>query len=301
MKKIFLIVFILMISLLASGSSFGSLDNIQNIERNYMIIESSVNDLQQTTTSNPDKLTFLNIFENVKVSTEKITDNHITSSKIQKTSKLNLSDKILSSDLRSPLNVVVLIKHQPQMIMERITNYVNVKSIKNKSPLSIESLLDTLYIQNWKFDFGNELNIFGNDNHLLTDFNIVPDISAINNIIDSLIIPESLHRTAIIQPDDFQNYISSSVHNVVQVFDIKNPTLLLLLVPVAGFILFRSDNEKFSFTDIKPILSFCFIIILISLHILQTNYMVLRQSLLFTLIYFGQDLLFWSLFSDQIS
>ncbi len=204
MKKIFLIVFILMISLLTSGSSFGSLDNIENIERSHMIIESFVNDLQQTT-SNPNKLTFLKLFENVGVSSEKITDNHITSSKIQKTSQLNLSDKILSSDLRSPLNVVVLIKHQPQTIMERITNYVNVKSIKNKSLLSIESLSDTFYIQNWKFDFQNEMNIFGIDNNLLTDFNIVPNISAINNTIDSLIIPESLHRTSIIHPDDFQN------------------------------------------------------------------------------------------------
>src|SRR5690242_12541125 len=43
----------------------------------------------------------------------------------------------------------------------------------------------------------------------------------------------------------------------------KNPILLLLLVPLSGYILIRSEEEKFRY-NIKQVLSFCFIIILVA-------------------------------------
>ncbi|HET6458877.1 MAG TPA: LamG domain-containing protein, partial [Nitrosopumilaceae archaeon] len=80
----------------------------------------------------------------------------------------------------------------------------------------------------------------------------ISDISLIaqNNIILSYTNSNSL-----------ENDIIRLAHDVT---DIKNPTILLLLVPLSGYILFRSEEEKFQFFNTRKILSFCFIVILIS-------------------------------------
>ncbi len=50
-------------------------------------------------------------------------------------------------------------------------------------------------------------------------------------------------------------YAFDKVSNeVYQVVDVKNPTLLVLLIPFAGFVIIRSENEKFNFMTCKNLL-----------------------------------------------
>ncbi|TLX93776.1 MAG: hypothetical protein E6K91_08170, partial [Thaumarchaeota archaeon] len=44
----------------------------------------------------------------------------------------------------------------------------------------------------------------------------------------------------------------------------KNPTILVLLVPLSGYLLFRAEGGKFEFSRGREILSFCFIALLIA-------------------------------------
>src|SRR5437899_662440 len=64
-----------------------------------------------------------------------------------------------------------------------------------------------------------------------------------------------------IQPNSLKNNIITSVSDVT---DPKNPTIILLLVPFAGYILIRSKETRFQFSKSRQALSFCFIVILIS-------------------------------------
>src|SRR3990172_10744286 len=51
---------------------------------------------------------------------------------------------------------------------------------------------------------------------------------------------------------------------VYQTVDSKQPTLLVLLLPLAGLVLIRTDNDKIKFYHIQKIVSFIFAVILIS-------------------------------------
>jgi len=65
--------------------------------------------------------------------------------------------------------------------------------------------------------------------------------------------------------------------------DVKNPTVLLLLVPLAGFIFIRSEVNKFEFYNYKRILSLFLIVILLSSVITipgysSINYLVMASA-----------------------
>jgi len=50
------------------------------------------------------------------------------------------------------------------------------------------------------------------------------------------------------------NYVGEQFTILVyQSVDSKNPTLLVLLIPLAGFVIIRSENEKIQFYDVKKI------------------------------------------------
>jgi len=60
-------------------------------------------------------------------------------------------------------------------------------------------------------------------------------------------------------------YAFDKVSNeVYQVVDVKNPTLLILLIPFAGFVIIRSENEKIQFYDVQKFVAYIFIVILVS-------------------------------------
>ena len=60
-------------------------------------------------------------------------------------------------------------------------------------------------------------------------------------------------------------YAFDKVSNeVYQIVDVKNPTLLFLLIPFAGFVIIRSENEKIQFYDVQKFVAYIFIVILVS-------------------------------------
>jgi hypothetical protein len=61
------------------------------------------------------------------------------------------------------------------------------------------------------------------------------------------------------------NYVGEQFTTLVyQSVDPKNPTLLVLLIPFAGFVIIRCENEKIQFYDVKKFVAYMFIVILVS-------------------------------------
>jgi len=61
------------------------------------------------------------------------------------------------------------------------------------------------------------------------------------------------------------NYVGEQLTILVyQSVDLKNPTLLVLLIPFAGFVIIRSENEKIQFYGVKKFVAYIFIVILVS-------------------------------------
>jgi len=66
-------------------------------------------------------------------------------------------------------------------------------------------------------------------------------------------------------PDD--QIISSQINVdflIDQIFDPENPILLILLIPFAGFILIRYDNEQIKFYRLKQFFTLIFVVLLVS-------------------------------------
>jgi hypothetical protein len=103
---------------------------------------------------------------------------------------------------------------------------------------------------------------FGFDTKYVGQFYGIQNISILHSsyaiISDSFITLEN----------DFNIFSSSSANEIIKLAhgasDPKNPTILILLIPLSGYILFRSEDNKLRITKAKQILSFCFVIILIS-------------------------------------
>jgi len=61
-----------------------------------------------------------------------------------------------------------------------------------------------------------------------------------------------------------QYAIDKVSNEVYQVVDVKNPTLLVLLIPFASFVIIRIENEKIQFHDVQKFVAYIFIVILVS-------------------------------------
>ena len=173
-----------------------------------------------------------------------------------KTYSVSLQERIAATSY-SVHDELVLIKHESdrKIMMERIFDRQSKFKINESKLLQIlspstltyheQDILDDDLIfldQNLSFDKLypeiNDLipNIFESEKTLLNFVNINHDVFIQNNV-------------------EFLND---------QIFDPENPILLILLIPFAGFVLIRYDNEQTKFYQVKQIFTFTFIIILVS-------------------------------------
>ncbi|MBI3640073.1 MAG: hypothetical protein HY223_07135, partial [Thaumarchaeota archaeon] len=178
---------------------------------------------------------------------------------------INLSERInvLENDLNP--NTIALVKQS--FVLKTTTDRIwnterirfNGKSIvttnvlwnEQTSNVKMSSLINDLQ------SFEKSINDHITNNLAATVEKIifVKPISDISLIAQNNIILFSTNSNSI------ENDIVRLAHDVT---DTKNPTIFLLLVPLSGYILFRSEEEKFQFFNTRKIVSFCFIVILIS-------------------------------------
>jgi hypothetical protein len=164
-----------------------------------------------------------------------------------------LSDKIALTENHDEKISFVVTKQYLDLktIMERISNIerirVSGKSVIIHNVLSNEqpstSIIDKDFNQYYENNFAQPL--------YKLYFNTVPTVYLIEHNINTVsAISNSIQNESVIL-----------IHDMT---DPKNPIILVLLVPLSGFLLIRSEEEKFQFFKLKQTLSFCFVVILIS-------------------------------------
>jgi hypothetical protein len=146
----------------------------------------------------------------------------------------------------------VLIKHDfdRKAIMERIIDRQSKFRIEELKLLQISLPLTLSYLEQNIFD-DNLINI---DLNLLSNQFNFELVSLVQNTFETeKTIPNSIKFD--------QNNIEFISE---QIFDIDNPIFLIILIPFAGFVLIRYDNEQIKFYQIKQFFTFTFVIILVS-------------------------------------
>ncbi|MGI0058040.1 MAG: hypothetical protein ACREAK_11795, partial [Nitrosarchaeum sp.] len=262
--------FLLAISSLTIASADSMAFNSNHAQQNA--IENTQEKISQTTASiiNSPKHFQIDLAEGIAINTndlsqqEKQNDLTETTQGMHKT--INLSERLEISVDDFGQNTIVALKQNSdrQTSMERIWNSdrirFNSKQVVADNPTWYEqtqtNVLATM--------IGNQKQSF--EQYFITD-NLETNVKRILDKI--LLVQPTASDNSILQNEVASLFeISNSIKNDIigityDVVDTKNPTILLLLVPLAGYILIRSEEEKFEFHNLKQALSFCFVAILI--------------------------------------
>ncbi|WP_160289370.1 LamG-like jellyroll fold domain-containing protein [Nitrosopumilus adriaticus] len=183
---------------------------------------------------------------------------------IAETKKQSDKSKIHSITLKESINVtnnpskneIILIKYDSdrKLMMERIFDRQSKFEKNNSKLLQTVSLSTLLYHEQNFIDNNLIFSIYDSsiDEIFLSVNNFIP------NIFDSEKIISNLSNI-----DKIFNQNNIEILND-QIFDVENPILLILLIPFAGFVLIRYDNEQTKFYQIKQFFTLAFIVILLS-------------------------------------
>ncbi|WP_371504377.1 LamG-like jellyroll fold domain-containing protein, partial [Nitrosopumilus adriaticus] len=185
------------------------------------------------------------------------------------TKKQSDKSKIFSVSLHEKISMtnpsvndkIILIKYDSdrKIMMERIFDRQSKFEINNSKLL--KTLLPSVLSSS---SVNDDLDVLDNDikfaDHILSfdKFNL-----QLNDLILNTIKSEKSFLTAF--NTNHEIFIQNNVELLNdQIFDPKNPILLILLIPFAGFVLIRFENEQTKFYQIKQFFTFAFIIILVS-------------------------------------
>jgi len=159
--------------------------------------------------------------------------------------KIGLENKSISDEIAE-----VKAQSEKKAIMERIFDRKSISGPEWKA-----SSLDTQYD-------------YGVNSEFKSGIVQIPNFEANSQ---PLIVPLIGYQTALIEfPSEsinlirgFQNEINSfNFEN--SLLDADNPSLLLIILPFAGFVLFRSENENIKFYNFTKLFCYLFIVILLS-------------------------------------
>ncbi|HYL66466.1 MAG TPA: LamG-like jellyroll fold domain-containing protein, partial [Nitrosopumilaceae archaeon] len=160
-------------------------------------------------------------------------------------------------------NVVLIAKHESQFstTLERISNVVKIRyngKIMFVDDLSWNhhSAVTADFIKNIKLSTIN----WNDDNPLKIVEKLLKTLSYKNNF-STLAIASGSNDLLSSFSQSIDDNINRTTHGVD---NLKNPAIFLLLVPLSGYILARSEEVKLEFFRMKQFVSFCFLIILVS-------------------------------------
>jgi len=151
---------------------------------------------------------------------------------------------------------LALIKHDSdrKIIMERIFDRQFKLKINESNLLKISSPSILSYYEQ---DIDDDL-IYED-----SDLSINKSYFGINNLIPNIFESEIIISNFIRIDQNIFDEINIEYLND-QLFDPKNPILLILLIPFAGFVLIRYDNDQIKFYQVKQFFTLIFVVILVS-------------------------------------
>ncbi|TLX66152.1 MAG: hypothetical protein E6L02_06445, partial [Thaumarchaeota archaeon] len=256
--------FLLAISSLSIVNAEMMIFNSNNVKQNY--IENVQQKIDQTDTrnSNVGKQLQVNLAEQVGIRTNDRPKQQDTPQTIGVSKTIKLSETIQISTHDIDQNTIVLLKQNfdTKTTMDRILNLdrirFNGRSIvadnflwNEQTPtIKLSGLMDNKLYSEPSINY-DTANHFVKIPDKISFFGLPLEISKTYNDISAFFI----------QPNSLKNNIITSVSDVT---DPKNPTIILFLVPLVGYILIRSKETRFQFSKSRQALSFCFIVILIS-------------------------------------
>src|SRR6185437_5725980 len=242
------------------GNAFGYVDN-NNLQTNLQPEKiKSVN----------HRHLYVNLEESVGVSETKGSPNNDQSSSQSTSStnkQANLSEITTISTSIENKNTVYSIKENYQAVttLDRITNSPKIRS--NSKTLVIDDnqfgdknfayQLSDLVKEQKIFSFGNTNEILknGQDNLMSLPIIAYSEISVFFNLASNQFASLASQSDSIVE---------ASIQLAHYSFNEKNPTLLLVLVPLSGYILARSEGQKFVFFKTQKFAAYCFLFILVS-------------------------------------
>ena len=210
----------------------------------------------------------INLSENVGVgengNSPKEKQNDVTEKIANTQISLNLSEKLSASENNFDQDTIAMLKENSdrKATMERIWNTERIR-FNGKSIVQNNELL------NDQLSSGMPLKLLDDVIHLAEKFDIKQSTNNVLIILNKILFVQPVIQILDVNEIHVLSETYSLVKNNVVSFaygtiDSKNPTILLLLVPLSGYILIRSEEEKFQFFNKKKSLSFVFIVILLS-------------------------------------
>src|SRR3990172_4787367 len=174
--------------------------------------------------------------------------------------------------------------------LERIRNNIRslYKEIQNDHILSYvqlsESYSDDTQIEQFSvlgFEFEQIDKFIGKANYVGDQFGIqwqhLTDVDKFIGKANYVGIQLAGHAQQLTDPEKFvkkSNFVGKQLTiSVYRVVDPNQPTLLVLLIPLASFVLIRSENENIQFYHIQRFVSIVFIVILVSSVVISPYYL----------------------------
>src|SRR3989442_2819012 len=267
------IISVLIFSLLAlSTFAFASADSMTFDSNN---IQYKVKDTTQKNNSitpktvHQQKQIEINLSENVGITTSDGKHNEQQHAQLAITQKMNtvitLSETFGVFANNPSENIIAVIKQNDNLktTMERIANTDRMK-FYGKS-IGITNVYDNTQSNNHLIDFLQDKvplkqpSSNGNPYVVITS---VDTILSLQNIIT--VVSSNIEKGVTSFSDDFnllKNVLVSASNNAL---DPKNPVILLILLPLSGYILIRCKNAKFPISIGRQVVSFCFIVLLLT-------------------------------------
>ena len=262
--------FLLAISSLTIATADSIVFNSNHAQQNA--IENPQEKIAQTTASNSNspKHFQIDLAEGIAINTtdlpqqEKQNDSTETPQGMHKT--INLSERLEISVDDFGQNTIVALKQNSdrQTAMERIWNSDRIRFNSKYVVTDNPTWYEQTQTDHLSTVIGNQKQSL--EQHFITD-NLETNVK---RVLDKIfLLQPTASNNSILQNEVASLFeISNSIKNdligiTYDVVDTKNPTILLLLVPLVGYILIRSEEEKFEFHNLKQALSFCFVAILI--------------------------------------
>src|SRR5256712_4629271 len=211
----------------------------------------------------------INLSENVGITTSDGKHNEQQHAQLAITQKMNtvitLSETFGVFANNPSENIIAVIKQNDNLktTMERIANTDTMKF--NGKSIVVTNAYDNIQLNNHLIDsLQNKVPLKqpssnGNPYVVITSLDTILDLQKTINYLSS-----NIEKGVTVFSYDLNSLKNALVSTSNNVLDSKNPVILLALLPLSGYILVRCKNAKFPIFIGRQVVSFCFIVLLLT-------------------------------------
>src|SRR3989475_6581811 len=211
----------------------------------------------------------INLSENVGITTSDGKHDEQQHAQLAITQKMNtvitLSETFAVIANKPSENIIDVIKQNDNLktTMERIANIDRMKF--NGKSIAVTSAYDNIQLNNHLIDSLKDKvplkqpSSNGNPYVVITSLDTILDLQRTINYLSS-----NIEKGVTSFSDDFNLLKNALVSTSNNALDPKNPVILLVLLPLSGYILIRCKNGKFRIFIGRQVVSFCFIVLLLT-------------------------------------